>query len=121
MRKKNYKGRVDKRNLTKCEGVCRTYGKLQYIYATELSNSKDVKSFMVNVYLEGLELGEYTSDFVITKQDGRLMVKECVERNKLERPLTCKLLDASRNYWLNHGVSDWGIVIEKEGENYEEG
>ena len=25
-----------------------------------------------------------------------------------------KLLDISRNYWLSHGVKDWGIVIEKE-------
>lgn len=42
------------------------------------------------------------------------MIRECVERSKLTRPLTCKLLDASRNYWLSHGITDWGIVIEKE-------
>ena len=30
-----------------------------------------------------------------------------------KRPLTCKLLDASRLYWKSHGVNDWGIVIDK--------
>lgn len=117
MRKKNYKGvKCTKRYVEKCEDVCRTYGAIQYAYATLLSESDEVKSFKVNVLLEGIELDAlYTSDFVIEKQNGDLMVRECVERSKLTRPLTCKLLDASREYWLGHGVLDWGIVIEKEG------
>ena len=53
MRKKDYKGRVEKRALSKCEGVCRTYDKLQYQYATLLNESDDVKNFMVNVLMEG--------------------------------------------------------------------
>ena len=28
--------------------------------------------------------------------------------------MTVKLLDASRDYWINHGVTDWGIVIDEE-------
>lgn len=28
--------------------------------------------------------------------------------------MTVKLLDASRDYWLSHGVSDWGMVIDEE-------
>lgn len=115
MRKKNYKGRCEKRKLTKCDGICKTYDELQYVYANLINASNDVKSFQVNVYLEGLEEGEYTSDFVITKVDGDLMVRECVERKHLTKPLTTKLLDASRKYWLCHGVCDWGIVVEKEG------
>jgi len=43
------------------------------------------------------------------------MVRECVERKHLTKPLTVKLLQASKDFWLRHGVSDWGIVIEKEG------
>ena len=73
------------------------------------------------VYLEFLILActiyilaQYTSDFVITKADGNLMVRECVSRKHLTKPMTTKLLDASRNYWKSHGVSDWGIVIEEE-------
>jgi hypothetical protein len=114
MRKKNYKGaKVSKRVVAKCEGVCRTYDAIQYAYANLLSETEEVKSFQVNVLLQGLEEGAYTSDFVITKADGNLMVRKCVSRKHLKKPMTTKLLDASRNYWKSHGVSDWGIVIEE--------
>ena len=63
--------------------------------------------------LEGLELGEYCSDFVAVKVDGELMVRECVFRKHLTKPMTAKLLDASREYWGKRGVLDWGIVVEK--------
>ena len=119
MRKKNYKGaKVSKRVVAKCEGVCRTYDAIQYAYANLLSEAEEVKSFQVNVLLQGLEEGAYTSDFVITKADGNLMVRECVSRKHLTKPITTKLLDASRNYWKSHGVSDWGIVIEEEEQAY---
>ena len=92
----------------------RTYDAIQYAYANLLSEAEEVKSFQVNVLLQGLEEGAYTSDFVITKADGNLMVRECVSRKHLTKPMTTTLLDASRNYWKSHGVSDWGIVIEEE-------
>ena len=63
--------------------------------------------------LEGFELGEYCSDFIAVKTDGELMVRECVYRKHLIKPMTAKLLDASRNYWMRRGVTDWGIVVEK--------
>lgn len=115
MRKKNYKGaKCTKRYVNKCDDVCKTYDAIQYAYANLLSEAEEVKSFQVNVLLQGLEEGAYTSDFVITKADGNLMVRECVSRKYLTKPMTTKLLDASRNYWKSHGVSDWGIVIEEE-------
>ena len=49
----------------------------------------------------------------LTKNDGELMVRECVFRDKISRPLTCKMLDASREYWKSHGITDWGIVVDK--------
>lgn len=101
MRKKNYKGRCEKRKLSKCEDVCRTFDAVQYAFADLLESSEDIKSFRVNILLDGLD-GSYTSDFV------------CVKRKHLTKPLTAKILQASREYWLRHGVSDWGIVIEKE-------
>ena len=58
-----------------------------------------VKEFRCQVLLEGLEIGEYCSDFVATKMDDELMVRECVYRKHLSKPMTAKLLDASRNYW----------------------
>ena len=115
MRSLSYKGvKCTKRYVNKCGDVCKTYDAIQYAYANLLSETEEVKSFQVNVLLQGLEEGAYTSDFVITKADGNLMVRECVSRKHLTKPMTTKLLDASRNYWKSHGVSDWGIVIEEE-------
>ncbi len=114
MRKKNYKGRCEKRKLSKCEDVCRTFDAIQFAYADLLNGSEDIKSFRVNVLLDGMD-GGYTSDFVCIKKDNDLMVRECVERKHLKKPLTVKLLQTSKDFWLRHGVSDWGIVVEKEG------
>lgn len=81
MRKKNYKGaKCTKRYVNKCGDVCKTYDAIQYAYANLLSETEEVKSFQVNVLLQGLEEGAYTSDFVITKADGNLIVSECVSR-----------------------------------------
>lgn len=114
MRKKDYKGRCQKRTLPKCSEVCRTYDNIQYMYADILQNSNEIKEIRCNVLLEGLSEGEYTSDFVCVKSDSDLMVRECVFRKYLTKPMTVKLLDASREYWLKHGVSDWGLVIDAE-------
>ena len=72
-----------------------------------------------NVLLENLEDGEFTTDFLCTKTNGDLMVRECVFRKKLSLPRTCKLLDASRKYWARRGITDWAIVVE-EGESADE-
>lgn len=114
MRRKNYKGRCEKRTLSKCQDVCRTYDAIQTAYAEVLQECEEVKEIRCNVPLDGLEIGEYTSDFVCVKPDGDLMVRECVFRKFLTKPMTVKLLDASREYWQNHGVSDWGLVIDAE-------
>jgi len=114
MRKKNYKGRCEKRTLPKCKEVCKTYDAIQAAYAEVLQECDEVKEIRCNVLLDGLEIGEYTSDFVCVKTDGDLMVRECIFRKFLMKPMTVKLLDASREYWLNHGVSDWGLVIDAE-------
>ena len=66
-----------------------------------------------------LSNGEFTTDFLCTKTNGDLMVRECVFRKKLSLPRTCKLLDASRKYWARRGITDWAIVVE-EGESADE-
>lgn len=114
MRKKNYKGRCEKRTIGKCEEVCRTFGSIQYAYADVLQASEDIKGIRCNVPMDGLSVGDYTSDFVCTKTNGDLLVRECVERRFLTKPLTVKLLDASRLYWLRRGVTDWGLVVNEE-------
>lgn len=114
MRKKDYKGRCEKRMLQKCVDICKTYDEIQYAYSELLSQNEEILEFRCNVLLEGLEEGAYTSDFVCTKLDGDLMVRECVQRKHLRKPLTAKLLEVSRQYWLRHGVLDWGMVIDEE-------
>ena len=114
MRKKNYKGRCEKRFLSKCKEVCRTYDDIQSAYAELLQKSDSITEIRCNVLLNSLEAGEYTSDFVCVKTDGDMMVRECVNRKYLTKPMTVKLLDASRNYWLRHGVTDWGLVTNEE-------
>lgn len=114
MQKKNFKGRCQKVKLSKCEDVVRTYSAIQAGYALRLEKEERIKEFQCNVLLEGLEEGEYTSDFVCMKTDGDLMVRECVERKYLMKPMTVRLLDSSRDYWKRNGVEDWGLVINEE-------
>lgn len=114
MRKKNYKGRCEKRSLSKCTEICRTFDAIQYAYADMLQNNRNITEIRCNVPFESSGLGEYTTDFVCVKADGNLMVRECVNRIYLTKPMTVKLLDLSKNYWLQHGVADWGIVTNEE-------
>ena len=109
MRKKNYKGRCEKRAISKSKDVCRTFDPIQYAYADVLQASEDIKEIRCNVSMDGLSTGKYTSDFVCVKTSGDLLVRECVNRKFLTKPLTVKLLDDSRLYWLRRGVTDWGI------------
>lgn len=114
MRPAKIKDRCTKKKLKKCEEVTRTYDKIQTRCADILDKDESIKSIRVNVVLEDLDEGEFTSDFVCVKTDGDLMVRECVFRKKLSLPRTCKLLDASMQYWARRGVTDWGIVVERE-------
>lgn len=114
MRKKNYKGRCEKRSISKCKEICRTYDSIQYAYADILQASEDIKEIRCNVPMDGLSIGEYTSDFVCVKSNDDLLVRECVSRKFLTKPMTVKLLDSSRLYWLHRGVTDWGLVVNEE-------
>lgn len=115
MQKKNYKGRCEKRRLTKSKEVCRFYSNIQSAYGDVLEADREIAEIMCNALMEGLEMGEYTSDFLCRKIDNSYMVRECVQRKMLTKPMTIKQLDASRYFWLNKGIADWGIVVEKEG------
>ena len=114
MKRINYKGRCEKRKVSKCTEVCRTYSKIQSAYVDVLEQDEGIISFECNVLLEGVEGNQYSSDFVAIKTDGSTIIRECVWRFNLNKPFYVKLLDLSRNYWLSKNVEDWGIVIEKE-------
>ena len=106
MKKINYKGRCEKRKVSKCEDVCRTYSKIQSAMVDVLENDNDVVSFECNVRLKGVAGDLYTTDFVVKKVDGSMMVRECAWRFNLNKPSYVKLLDLSRNYWLSKNVED---------------
>ncbi len=112
MRKKNYKGRCQKKSVSKSREVCRTYSDIQFKYLDVLQDNDDICEIRCNAPLDGLEEGEYVSEFYCVRADGDVMVRECVERRLLTKPLTVKLLDLSREYWRRHGVEDWGLVID---------
>ena len=110
MYKRNYKGRCTKMKTRKA-GLCKLYDALQVAYLRELEARTEVEAIEVNVPLDGTE---YCTDFVCRKTDGKWMVRECVFRRHLMKPKTVTLLDLSREYWLQKGVTDYGIVIDEE-------
>jgi hypothetical protein len=113
---KNHAGRCTKQAFSKHPGICRTYSPLQLAYAERLEADPDIKEFRSNVPLQDFPLadGSYTTDFLYTRSDGDMAVRECVYRKKLSLPRTGQLFDASRDYWLRHGITDWAIVVESE-------
>ena len=111
MRKKNYKGRCEKQALEKFDAICKTYAPIQTAYAHRLTNDDNIIHIRCNVILDD-DCSEYMSDFVCVKANGDFMVRECCQRKFLTKPQTLLLLDMSRNYWLRHGVTDWGIVVD---------
>ena len=78
MRKIGYKGRCEKKSLSKSKEVCRTYDPIQSKYAELLDGLPEIEEIRCNVPLEGFKEGDYMTDFVCVKTDGDLMVRECV-------------------------------------------
>ena len=115
MRMKNYKGRCEKRAIKKCESICKTDDPIQSAFVTILDNRNDIAEIQCNVELDG-DAADFTTDIVAVMTNGELMVRECVNRKILPRPLTIKMLDLSQKYWLKKGVSDWGLVIDADKE-----
>ena len=52
MRKKNYKGRCEKRTLSKCKEICRTYDGIQSAYADLLQQNDSITEIRCNVLLD---------------------------------------------------------------------
>ena len=101
-----------KKQLNKCKTVYTAYNDIQYAYGISLDNNNDIVDIKCNVKLIGCVEGEhYTTDFYCTKINGDIMVRECVDKNKLLKPMMARMLDISRNYWISKGITDWGIVL----------
>ena len=104
-----------KKKLNKCSDVFIAFNEIQYQYGCELDLNDEIKEIKCNVRLIDFELGDnYTSDFYIIKNNGEVIIRECVFKERINKPLTISLLDASRNYWLSKGITDWGIVLNED-------
>ncbi len=114
LRKKDYKGRCVKKAISKSKEICRTYDPIQEKYLDLVQEREDVTEIRCNVPIELPSLGSYTSDVVCITDCGEMFVRECVFRQRISKPMTIKLLDASREYWIRRGVKDWGIVTDEE-------
>ena len=113
MRNSKTHAQTIKRKLPKCANVFYAFSDLQNRYGEQLSLRDDVLEFKANVKLDDFPLGDsYTTDFVITTTDGKTIIRECIYKDKLLKPLSIKLLDASRAYWLSRGIQNWGIVVD---------
>lgn len=57
MKKINYKGRCEKRKVSKCDDICRTYSRIQSAMVDVLEKDDDVRLFIsfrpVKQYAEG--------------------------------------------------------------------
>ena len=113
MRNRHSRTKCIKKKLSKCEGTFRAYSPIQFVYGEKLQTDDSVESFICNYPLVDFTFeGDYSTDFLITKTDGDIIVRECIFRKHLLKPLSIKQLDASRIYWLKRGVEDWGLVID---------
>ena len=116
MRRTDYKGKRITRKLEKSAALFEAFDDIQNALGTILDEDPSIVEIQCNVPLEDTSIGNYTSDFVCIKQDGSLMVRECVYRKVLLRPKTVTLLDFSQRYWFQRGVTDWMVVINHEEE-----
>ena len=113
MRNKNSHVVNIKRKLSKCNKVFVAFNELQLKYGETLESNEEILDIKSNVELTNFELGDnFTTDFLCTKRDGEMLVRECVYRKNLLKPAVIKMLDASRNYWKSRGIDNWGIVLD---------
>ena len=112
MRNTHTKCKTMTRTLNKCDKRFIAYNDVQWKYADVLEQNEEIVEIMCNVKLKGLEIGEnYTSDFVCVKDNKELVVIETCYKKNLLKPLTCKMLDASREYWIKQGVKEFILVV----------
>ena len=108
------KDRCTKLKLKKSSSVIKLFDKVSIAYSTILEHKEDIEEVNCNIPLEEILDGKYMTDFFCKKTNGEYMVRECVYRSQLVLPRTLKLLDASYEYWNRRGVTDWGVVTDKE-------
>ena len=115
MRNTKTHSKTMKKKLNKCRNIFYAYNDIQFKYGDVLDQRNDILEIKCNVKVN-CELGDtYTTDFYCVKTNGEIMIRECVYQSTLLKPMNIKMLDASRNYWLSKRITDWGIVLDDQG------
>lgn len=121
MRKQSTKERYVTRQFQKTEDPCRIYDDIQRAFAMKLEDDEGVKSFRMNVLIDGGIIPPRSSwqpkepfmtDFLIEYID-HVAVREAVAREQLNRVSVLEKLDYSRRFWRLQGIEDWGLVVDK--------
>lgn len=58
---------------------------------------------------------KWTTDFLLHYADGRTGVREILDGMDLTKRADVEKLELSRRYWATMDVSDWKLVVQKEG------
>lgn len=58
---------------------------------------------------------KWTTDFLLHYADGRTGVREIMDGMDLTKRADVEKLELSRRYWATMDVSDWKLVVQKEG------
>lgn len=59
---------------------------------------------------------KWTTDFLLHYADGRTGVREILDGMDLTKQADVEKLELSRRYWATLDISDWKLVMQKEGE-----
>lgn len=114
MHKKDYKGRCEKKTLTKSKEICRTYDPIQNKFADMLNDSPDIKEIRCNVLLDNFPEGEYTSDFDYALNKWRFNGERMHTKRQDIKANEYQTFRCIKSILVNHGISDWGIVTNAE-------
>lgn len=114
MRKRDPKTRCTKRRSPKCKEILRLYDKVMIAYADLLDGDQNITEYQCCVPFEDDIAGDMVTDFVATRKDGSVLIRECVLRTNLLKPRTVRLLQESQTYWRKRGIDDWMVIVDKE-------
>jgi hypothetical protein len=129
MKKAKKRQREIRFHSQKCDRIICVNSYAEQEYAKRLETDEQVEGFEENCELDkqkfqnmdpvGIRSAYFTqewrSDFLIHRTDGTLAVRELVRPEELTKATTLEQLEFSRRYWEVSGVSDWKIIIMKEG------
>lgn len=125
MEKFNVRTRIIKFSSLKNQCIIKTHSRDARLYAEFLEKEKSIWKYESLVKLDiekykhissvGIRKSyfenEWTSDFVITNEDGTISIRELAKSGDLDKRAAIERLEFSRRYWVQTNIKDWKIVI----------